>query len=243
MTDSHGVPGPVAPVPGLNIRWQADCDRRARPGRGCCLCRRGAGGGPGGRHRRDDGRDRPGRRDRPRRPGRQVRWGGGRAAGRCRGVRAGVRRCRCAELTSLSWRQMATGWRPASRCCALPGSIGPILTAERTALNLLCHLSGVATLTRRWVDAIAGTRPRSATPARPRPDCGRWRSTRCAAAAGQSPDVTVGRRADQGQPRGSRRIGGRRRSRRSARRRPGCRSRSNATRSSRWPRRSRLVPT
>jgi len=33
-----------------------------------------------------------------------------------------------------------------------------LLTAERTALNLLCHLSGVATLTRRWVDAVAGTR-------------------------------------------------------------------------------------
>jgi nicotinate-nucleotide pyrophosphorylase (carboxylating) len=37
------------------------------------------------------------------------------------------------------------------------GPIGPILTAERTALNLLCHLSGVATLTRQWVDAVAGT--------------------------------------------------------------------------------------
>ena len=32
-----------------------------------------------------------------------------------------------------------------------------LLTAERTALNLLCHLSGVATLTRRWVDALEGT--------------------------------------------------------------------------------------
>jgi nicotinate-nucleotide pyrophosphorylase (carboxylating) len=32
-----------------------------------------------------------------------------------------------------------------------------LLTAERTALNLLCHLSGVATLTRSWVDAIAGS--------------------------------------------------------------------------------------
>ena len=30
-------------------------------------------------------------------------------------------------------------------------------TAERSALNLLCHLSGVATLTRRWVDAVEGT--------------------------------------------------------------------------------------
>jgi nicotinate-nucleotide pyrophosphorylase (carboxylating) len=32
-----------------------------------------------------------------------------------------------------------------------------LLTAERTALNLLCHLSGVATLTRRWAEALAGT--------------------------------------------------------------------------------------
>jgi nicotinate-nucleotide pyrophosphorylase (carboxylating) len=32
-----------------------------------------------------------------------------------------------------------------------------LLTAERTALNLLCHLSGVATLTRLWADALAGT--------------------------------------------------------------------------------------
>jgi nicotinate-nucleotide pyrophosphorylase (carboxylating) len=32
-----------------------------------------------------------------------------------------------------------------------------LLTVERTTLNLLCHLSGVATLTRRWVDEVAGT--------------------------------------------------------------------------------------
>ncbi|MFC5993334.1 carboxylating nicotinate-nucleotide diphosphorylase [Pseudonocardia hispaniensis] len=32
-----------------------------------------------------------------------------------------------------------------------------LLTAERTALNLLCHLSGVASATRLWVDAVAGT--------------------------------------------------------------------------------------
>jgi nicotinate-nucleotide pyrophosphorylase (carboxylating) len=37
------------------------------------------------------------------------------------------------------------------------GPVRDMLTAERTALNLLCHLSGVATLTRRWVDAVAGT--------------------------------------------------------------------------------------
>ena len=32
-----------------------------------------------------------------------------------------------------------------------------MLTAERSALNTLQHLSGIATLTRRYVDAIAGT--------------------------------------------------------------------------------------
>lgn len=37
------------------------------------------------------------------------------------------------------------------------GSMPDLLTAERTALNLLGHLSGVASLTRQWVDAIAGT--------------------------------------------------------------------------------------
>ncbi|HEX9530152.1 MAG TPA: carboxylating nicotinate-nucleotide diphosphorylase [Acidimicrobiales bacterium] len=34
------------------------------------------------------------------------------------------------------------------------GPLRSILTAERTALNFLCHLSGVATLTRRYVDAV-----------------------------------------------------------------------------------------
>ncbi|HEY1917596.1 MAG TPA: carboxylating nicotinate-nucleotide diphosphorylase [Streptosporangiaceae bacterium] len=32
-----------------------------------------------------------------------------------------------------------------------------LLTAERTALNFLCHLSGIATWTARWVAAVAGT--------------------------------------------------------------------------------------
>ena len=37
------------------------------------------------------------------------------------------------------------------------GPLQAILTAERTALNLLCHMSGVATLTARWVEAVAGS--------------------------------------------------------------------------------------
>ncbi len=35
------------------------------------------------------------------------------------------------------------------------GPLAPILTGERTALNFLCHLSGIATITRRFVDAAA----------------------------------------------------------------------------------------
>ena len=39
----------------------------------------------------------------------------------------------------------------------MEGNARAMLTAERSALNTLQHLSGVATLTRRYVDAIAGT--------------------------------------------------------------------------------------
>lgn len=35
-----------------------------------------------------------------------------------------------------------------------------LLTAERTMLNLVCHLSGIASQTARWVDAVDGTRAR-----------------------------------------------------------------------------------
>lgn len=37
------------------------------------------------------------------------------------------------------------------------GPARAMLAAERTALNFLCHLSGVATLTRAYVDAVEGT--------------------------------------------------------------------------------------
>ena len=39
----------------------------------------------------------------------------------------------------------------------LAGNARAMLAAERSALNTLQHLSGIATLTRRYVDAIAGT--------------------------------------------------------------------------------------
>lgn len=40
---------------------------------------------------------------------------------------------------------------------AVRAPVAALLTAERSALNLLCHLSGVATATRAWADALAGT--------------------------------------------------------------------------------------
>jgi nicotinate-nucleotide pyrophosphorylase (carboxylating) len=39
------------------------------------------------------------------------------------------------------------------------GPLASILTGERTALNFLCHLSGIATLTRRFVEAAAAGGP------------------------------------------------------------------------------------
>ncbi len=45
---------------------------------------------------------------------------------------------------------------PGAVIAEISGYAGPLLTAERTALNFLQQLSGVATLTRRFVDAAAG---------------------------------------------------------------------------------------
>lgn len=39
------------------------------------------------------------------------------------------------------------------------GPLASVLTAERTALNFLCHLSGIATLTSRYVDLAAAAGP------------------------------------------------------------------------------------
>jgi nicotinate-nucleotide pyrophosphorylase (carboxylating) len=38
------------------------------------------------------------------------------------------------------------------------GPVRDLLTAERTALNLVCHLSGIATTTAAWVEAVDGTK-------------------------------------------------------------------------------------
>jgi nicotinate-nucleotide pyrophosphorylase (carboxylating) len=50
-------------------------------------------------------------------------------------------------------------WREAVpvEIATITGSARALLAAERTALNFLCHLSGVATLTARYVAAVKGT--------------------------------------------------------------------------------------
>lgn len=58
----------------------------------------------------------------------------------------------------VSWA--ASDGDPAVAGAAVLTVTGPVrvlLSAERTALNLLTHASGVATLTRAYVDAVAGT--------------------------------------------------------------------------------------
>ena len=50
-----------------------------------------------------------------------------------------------------------TAARPGEAVLCVAGPARAVLTAERTALNLIGHLSGIATLTRHWVDAVTGT--------------------------------------------------------------------------------------
>jgi nicotinate-nucleotide pyrophosphorylase (carboxylating) len=58
------------------------------------------------------------------------------------------------ELQVRDGSQVGSG----ARLMRLAGRAAPILSGERLALNLLQRLSGVATITRRYVDAVGGTR-------------------------------------------------------------------------------------
>ena len=46
---------------------------------------------------------------------------------------------------------------PGGALLVLEGPTRGLLTAERTMLNLVCHLSGIASTTAAWVEAVAGT--------------------------------------------------------------------------------------
>lgn len=66
--------------------------------------------------------------------------------------RVGGRRVEVRELVRDADRAA-----PGARLMEVRGAARPIVTAERTALNFLQHLSGVATLTARYVAAAEGT--------------------------------------------------------------------------------------
>ncbi len=68
-----------------------------------------------------------------------------------------VPRGRSQPQVPAAGRRTARRSPPGRPCAQVIGDAGSILKAERTALNFLQRLSGVATLTRRYVDAVAGT--------------------------------------------------------------------------------------
>jgi len=73
------------------------------------------------------------------------------------------------EVARLVFRELDPGLRfevlvpdgttvqPGIAVVRLTGSAGPVLTGERTALNFMQRMSGIATLTRKFVDQVRGT--------------------------------------------------------------------------------------
>jgi len=64
-----------------------------------------------------------------------------------------------ARRTVSGWALVADGARvrPGDAVLRVSGDAVAVLGAERTMLNFLTHLSGIATATRAWADAVAGT--------------------------------------------------------------------------------------
>ena len=62
------------------------------------------------------------------------------------------------SIEVLVERPDGTRLAPGDLIAVIRGPARGVLTGERTALNFLCHLSGVASATRRIVDAIVGTK-------------------------------------------------------------------------------------
>jgi len=69
-----------------------------------------------------------------------------------------VFRVRDAAIVFRSALQDGARVRRGTVLTTLEGPLAGILTAERVALNLLQRMCGIATLTRRFVDAVAGTK-------------------------------------------------------------------------------------
>ncbi len=62
------------------------------------------------------------------------------------------------QITTRVVRPSGENLLPGDAVLEASGPLPSLLTAERVALNFLQHLSGIATLTRRFVDEVRGTR-------------------------------------------------------------------------------------
>jgi len=86
-----------------------------------------------------------------------------RLVARTSGILAGIDVCRQVFLTLDRSTRFAPGLKDGARfrkqqvLAEVHGRARPILAAERTALNFIQRLSGIASATRRFVDAVRGT--------------------------------------------------------------------------------------
>jgi nicotinate-nucleotide pyrophosphorylase (carboxylating) len=73
--------------------------------------------------------------------------------------------------------------KPGQLLCEIDASARALLTAERTALNFVQLLSGTATLTATFVQAVAGTKAKIVDTRKTLPGLRLAQNTRCASAA------------------------------------------------------------
>ena len=142
---------------------------------------------------------------------------------RPRGGRGGDAPVRGRAIEKLAARAVARRTVPAEVAVAERPGARRCLAAERTALNFLGHLSGIATLTARYVEAVAGTG--AADPRHPQDDPGPARAGEGGGRGGrraQPPDGPLRRDPDQGEPHRPGRRPGRGPSTRPAPRVPTC---------------------
>ena len=180
----RGRPGPSARKPGWRYDRERDRHRAAD--------RRGAGSGGHLAHRPRRARRGPALRPRHHlgRDRRAGRPGGGRGGGPGTG-RAGRSPSRpgrprgggippeTAEPRHADGDRIGRG----TEVLRIRGPLRELLGAERTLLNVLTHLSGIATATRAWADALAGTGCAVRDTRKTTPGSASSRSTPCAAAA------------------------------------------------------------
>ena len=106
------------------------------------------------------------------------------------------------SIRRSGWRPVADGARVAAGAVLvrLSGPARSLITGERTALNFLQRMCGIATVTDHFVQAVAGTKAQILDTRKTAPGCGRWTSTRSPRAAAQRPAQSGGDGPAEGEP-------------------------------------------